>query len=180
MNNLPERELLDEEGENLALRTFLMQYSCDRSISIAAIGQHMRRSGWGHEYWPAFARRVDNAAQNLTKAGAQIWIRHLISLECRSTNASPQGDELPPLPMPKLEGMFDKWQMREYGAACRASAGAADALDAARYRQLFTEPDFLRDPLWPVVDWMRGTSEVSKEDVDAALDAARNTQPGGT
>ena len=46
-----------------------------------------------------------------------------------------------------------------------------DAADAARYRALFTITDFCCDPLWPVVDWMRG-ADVSKEEVDAALDAA--------
>jgi hypothetical protein len=58
-----------------------MQYSCDRAITVAAMGQHMNRSGWPSEYWPPFARSVDSAGQHLTKAGAQLWIRHLISLE---------------------------------------------------------------------------------------------------
>jgi hypothetical protein len=74
-------DLLDDDGENRAVRSFLMQYSCDRAITVAAMGQHMNRSGWPSEYWPPFARSVDSAGQHLTKAGAQIWIRHLISLE---------------------------------------------------------------------------------------------------
>lgn len=34
--------------------------------------------------------------------------------------------------------------------------------DAERYRKLFAIDDFYRDPLWPVVDWMRGSREVTK------------------
>lgn len=73
-------DLLDEDGENRALRSFLMQYGLP-GLTVAAMAQHMRRSGWESEYWPDFARRVDNAGQHLTKAGAQIWIRHLLAME---------------------------------------------------------------------------------------------------
>jgi hypothetical protein len=74
------RDLVDEEGENRAVRTFLMQYGLP-GLTVGAMAQHMNRSGWPYEYWPDFARQVDNAGQHLTKAGAQIWIRHLFSLE---------------------------------------------------------------------------------------------------
>jgi hypothetical protein len=83
------RDLLAEDGENRALRTFLMQYSCDRSVSVATMAQHMSRSGWSAEYWPHFARQVDNAGKHLTKAGAQLWIRHLLNMERRATPPSP-------------------------------------------------------------------------------------------
>ena len=76
-----ERELLDDDGENRAVRTFLMLYGGADSVTVAQMGQHMNRSGWPSEYWPDFARQVDNAAKHLTKAGAQIWIRHLFDME---------------------------------------------------------------------------------------------------
>lgn len=74
-------ELLDEEGENLAVRSFLMQYSCDRALTIGAMRKHMDMSGWPLQYCPEFARIGDYDSQHLTKAGAQLWIRHLISME---------------------------------------------------------------------------------------------------
>jgi hypothetical protein len=46
------------------------------------------------------------------------------------------------------------------------------AIDAARYRALFTIQDFCRDPLWPVVAWMRDGHDIDKAEIDAALDAA--------
>jgi len=45
--------------------------------------------------------------------------------------------------------------------------------DAERYRYLFSCEDFCRDPLWPVVAWMRDGTETRKDVVDAAIDAAR-------
>ena len=82
------RDLVDDEGENRAVRTFLMQYGVP-GLTVAAMAQHMRRSGWGSEYWPPFARKVDNAGQHLTKAGAQIWLRHLFALEAGAAPAHP-------------------------------------------------------------------------------------------
>jgi hypothetical protein len=51
------------------------------------------------------------------------------------------------------------------------AAVMAEKEDAARYRALFSIESFCCDPLWPVVDWFRG-NDVSKAEVDAALDAA--------
>lgn len=86
-----ERELLDIDGENLAVRSFLMQYSCDRSITVGAMLAHMNRSGW-RGFAPAFALEV-RPETHLTKAGAQIWIRHLISLEPAALKAQPAPTE---------------------------------------------------------------------------------------
>lgn len=72
-------DLLDAEGENQAVRSFLMQYSCDRSITIGAMLAHMNRSGWRGTS-PAFALH-ERPETPLTMAGAQIWIRHLFELE---------------------------------------------------------------------------------------------------
>lgn len=97
------RELLDEEGENLAVRSFLMQYSCDRAVTVGAMLAHMNRSGW-REAAPEFALSV-RPETHLTKAGAQIWIRHLFSLESAAPTAgeaSARTDEscLPPFAEP--------------------------------------------------------------------------------
>ncbi len=74
-----DRELMDEEGENQAVRSFLMQYSCDRSITVGAMLAHMNHCGW-RDLAPPFALAV-RPETHLTKSGAQIWIRHLLSLE---------------------------------------------------------------------------------------------------
>ena len=49
-------------------------------------------------------------------------------------------------------------------------ASQEDAKDAKRYRYLFTCKNFCRNPLWPVVDWFRGSTDPQKEEVDASLD----------
>ncbi len=71
------RQILDDEGENLAVRSFLMQYSCDRSITAEEMCRHMKLSGWD-EFWPTWA---PGSNAHLTKAGAQIWLRLLFNLE---------------------------------------------------------------------------------------------------
>ncbi len=71
--------LLDDDGENRAVRSFLMQYSCDRSLTVSQMRKHMDMSGWPLEYCPPFARL--GGTKHLSKAGAQIWIRHLFSME---------------------------------------------------------------------------------------------------
>lgn len=71
--------LLDEEGENQAVRDFLMLYQGDPSCNVGAMRQHMRRAGWDR-CWPAWAGNVQDRT-HLTKSGAQSWLRHLFSLE---------------------------------------------------------------------------------------------------
>lgn len=71
--------LVDGDGENRAVRTFLMQYSCDRAITIGQMRDHMELSGW-EGMWPEFVT-LAHADTYLTKMGAQSWIRHLIGLE---------------------------------------------------------------------------------------------------
>jgi len=81
------RTLIDQNGENLALRSFLMQYSCDRAASVADMAQHMRRSGWDG-FWPGWVSSSD--ARHLTKLDAQRWIRHLLDLERIPVKIRPQ------------------------------------------------------------------------------------------
>lgn len=73
--------LLDAEGENRAVRSFLLQYSCGRSIAVGEMRRHMEMSGWGgSKCLPKFLETC-NPLEHLTKAAAQLWIRHLFSLE---------------------------------------------------------------------------------------------------
>jgi hypothetical protein len=78
---MSETLLMDEEGENQAVRSFLMQYSCDRALTIGAMRKHMDMSGWPLQYCPEFARIGDYDSQHLSKAGAQEWLRHLFAME---------------------------------------------------------------------------------------------------
>ncbi len=71
------RELLDpEDGENRAVRAFLMAYGCQPAITAEQMAQHMRRSGF--DYVPDW---VAEAPGHLTKGGAQLWLRMLFDLE---------------------------------------------------------------------------------------------------
>jgi len=79
MSNRQCQQMLDADGQNLAVRSFLLMYSCDRLISIADMRNYMEMSGWGG-MWPEVVSDT-GGRQNLTKACAQVWIRHLFSLE---------------------------------------------------------------------------------------------------
>lgn len=74
--------LLDTDGENRAVRAFLLGLRSEAGRSVAAMRSHMKYSGFPH--WPQWV--ADSApGVHLTKAGAQSWLRHLFGLE--STNA---------------------------------------------------------------------------------------------
>jgi hypothetical protein len=61
------------------------------------------------------------------------------------------------------------------GKPAHLARDAAIANDATRYRALFAAEKFTIEPLWPIADWMRGTRDVPKEEIDTALDAGLNT-----
>jgi hypothetical protein len=88
-----------------------------------------------------------------------------------------QAIELPEMPVGAAHKWGGEWpefskeDMERFGRACVLAERERNALDAARYRALFSIESFCCDPLWPVVDWFRG-NDVSKTEVDAALDAA--------
>jgi hypothetical protein len=67
----------DAEGENKAVRFFLMLYG-QPGLTVGQMKGHMRMSGF--KMWPAWADTEPDGA-HLTKAGAQLWIRHLFALE---------------------------------------------------------------------------------------------------
>jgi hypothetical protein len=81
--------LKDEDGENRAVRAFLMIYGTP-GLTAAAMAAHMRRSGF--DYVPAW---VERSPEFLTKAGAQLWLRMLFALE---NPAAPVPGDAPPKP----------------------------------------------------------------------------------
>ncbi len=78
--------LKDEDGENRAVRAFLMIYGTP-GLTAAAMAAHMRRSGF--DYVPAW---VERSPEFLTKAGAQLWLRMLFALE---NPAAPAAADVP-------------------------------------------------------------------------------------
>jgi len=89
------RELLDEDGENQAVRMFLMAYG-EPGLTVARMRRHMELAGWPQA--PDWALKPE-AQGHLTKAGAQSWLRHLFALE------KPDGKALLNQAMTELRGM---------------------------------------------------------------------------
>lgn len=71
-------EIVDEDGENLAVRAFLVMYPSCRAIG--KMKQHMELSGY--PLWPDWVVTA-HPREHLTKAGAQLWIRYLLGLEVK-------------------------------------------------------------------------------------------------
>jgi hypothetical protein len=67
----------DAEGENKAVRSFLMLYG-QPGLTVGQMKKHMAMSGF--KSWPTWVETEHDGA-HLTKAGAQLWIRHLFALE---------------------------------------------------------------------------------------------------
>lgn len=125
-----ELNLLDDEGENQAVRSFLMQYSCDRAVTVDQMRKHMDLCGWSG-CWPEFVEKA-GSKEHLTKAGAQIWIRHLIDMERRAAPSASASDELPEPEFKAYEYSADAkvWsedEVRAILAADRARQGEPDA-----------------------------------------------------
>ena len=91
------RDLLDDDGENRAVRSFLLAYG-GTGIDAAVMKRHMANSGY-----PESPEWVESSPGWLTKAGAQIWLRMLFGMEgaalplqAAQAGAEP-GCQLPPL-----------------------------------------------------------------------------------
>ena len=69
--------LIDTDGENKAVRALLMLYG-DPGLTVGKMKKHLSMSGF--KMWPAWVEQEHGWA-HLTKAGAQLWIRHLFALE---------------------------------------------------------------------------------------------------
>lgn len=72
------RDLLDEDGENRAVRTFLQLVygGTTGSVTTDRMRDHLECSGW-EDHTPEWAKKN----QTLTKEGVQLWLRFLFSLE---------------------------------------------------------------------------------------------------
>jgi len=70
--------LVDEDGENLAVRAFLMLYGSSTGITIAQMREHLTLMRY--PFWPEHIGKVDSNAY-LTKFDAQEWLRYLFNLE---------------------------------------------------------------------------------------------------
>lgn len=82
------RELLDTDGENRAVRAFLMLYSSasNPGPTAAQMASHMRAMGF--DVVPDW---VSDSPGHLTKGGAQLWLRMLFALESVSQNVEFSG-----------------------------------------------------------------------------------------
>lgn len=73
------RNLIDPiDGENKAVRMFLVCYGGANGVTVGTMRSHMRLAGYA--YWPQWVEESSGGA-HLTKSGAQDWLRHLFSLE---------------------------------------------------------------------------------------------------
>lgn len=76
------RDLLDEDGENRAVRTFLQLIygGTTSSITTERMRNHLAVSGWEANFVPDWAEEN----MTLTKAGVQMWLRHLLNMETKN------------------------------------------------------------------------------------------------
>lgn len=76
---MSDRTLVDDEGENQAVRQFLLLYGGNNGgqLTTTEMREHLEMSGFDDRHWPQWAIRH----VSLTKSGAQLWIRHLFALE---------------------------------------------------------------------------------------------------
>jgi hypothetical protein len=79
-------ELIDkEDGENRAVRSFLMLYG-GSSTTVKKMRDQLECSGFDG-CWPEWAAKENG---HLTKGGAQDWLRYLFALEPAPTPPAPQ------------------------------------------------------------------------------------------
>lgn len=72
-------ELIDPaDGENRAVRSFLLLYGGTPGLTFGQMKKHMEMSGF--PYWPEGFQTVPHG-NHLNKLGAQNWLRHLFALE---------------------------------------------------------------------------------------------------
>ena len=71
-----QQEMVDDEGENQAVRMFLALYGGQYGITAEQMRKHLKMAGFDGA-WPEWANSHNG---HLTKAGAQLWIRHLFAL----------------------------------------------------------------------------------------------------
>lgn len=73
-------DLLDTDGENQAVRCFLLLYGgAYGGCTVLQMRSHLKSTGWD-ACWPAWVEK-EHHESHLTKGGAQDWLRHLFALE---------------------------------------------------------------------------------------------------
>jgi hypothetical protein len=114
MKTTLENSALDAEGENKAVRSFLMLYG-QPGLTVGQMKNHL--STCGFTSWPGW---VENgpAGAHLTKAGAQLWLRHLFSLEAAPVTPPavqptpiPEGWVLMPLELTEEEALLAQGEL---------------------------------------------------------------------
>jgi hypothetical protein len=101
----------DAEGENKAVRSFLMLYG-QPGLTVGKMKKHMAMSDF--KSWPTWVETEPHGA-HLTKAGAQLWIRHLFALEA-TPHAQPAPTVQDPViqrVMSRLADLLDEDQFKE-------------------------------------------------------------------
>lgn len=73
---MKKHELMDDDGENRAVRAFLLGYKFE-NLTVGAMKKHLELSGY--PYAPNWV--TDYSNQYLTKSGTQLWLRLLFDLE---------------------------------------------------------------------------------------------------
>lgn len=131
------RDLLDpDDGENRAVRAFLMAYGCQPSITAEQMAQHMRRSGF--DVVPEW---VAEAPGHLTKGGAQLWLRMLFALEPPPNPGSPEASAMIDAVLAEYDWPSNAKNAARAGyvAATRLMGGAqakAEPLDVRTFRAM--------------------------------------------
>lgn len=83
-------DLIDPiDGENRAVRSFLLLYSGTPGLTFGTMKKHMNMSGY--PYWPDWVNGLEG--EHLNKLGAQNWLRHLFSLESITNKQSTEKTE---------------------------------------------------------------------------------------
>ncbi len=72
-------KLLDDDGENKAVRWFLACYGGGGNKTIGTMKLHLEMSGFSG-CWPEWCN-TEHPSTHLTKGGAQLWLRYLFDLE---------------------------------------------------------------------------------------------------
>lgn len=115
------KDLVDEEGENQAVRCFLMAYGT-AGLTVNSMIFHMSMCGFDATT-PDWARTTE--VSHLTKSGAQMWLRHLFSLEPVKRETPPdtfifhcllEAAEQEPFATPKLVNAVRSARMSEFAA----------------------------------------------------------------
>lgn len=90
-NSAKPRALIDTDGENRAVRWFLAAYGSGHQ-TVGRMKAYLTYCGY--PLWPAWVETED-PGEHLTKAGAQLWLRHLFSLENSPTVTGPVDPKWP-------------------------------------------------------------------------------------